>query len=63
MTRKTVKQAVEKLKINEHYDLRYNQIIELGNIDDKYDIIALAFDYGYLQGSKATKKQLRGIKA
>ena len=46
-----------QIKINPKYDLFYSEIVKLMNIEDKFDVISIAFNYGYAMGSRAEKKK------
>ena len=65
MARKSVQERLtaSKQKINPYYDanvLDLNDIVKEGN---PFHMICIAFQYGYLQGSKATKKELGAKRA
>ena len=61
MARKSIIEKVEKININPRYDLKVKdaaELIEMGK--SAYELITVAFCYGYLRGSKAAKKELGG---
>lgn len=62
MRKKKIKELTEPnvLHINPRYNLTVRDIAEIGeNAGGWYEMIVLAFSYGYLQGSKATKKAVK----
>ena len=65
--RKTVQEKLEaaKQKINNRYDATYQDILDIVNGENRdcVGMICIAFQYGYLQGSKATKKKYEAARA
>lgn len=63
MARKSVIEIIEssKGKVNQNYDLKTSQILEIYNHanGDWSKSIVTSFDYGYIQGTKATKAELK----
>lgn len=62
MARKSVVEKAESMvgKINKHYLLSAGEVAELYNdSDDWFHAICNSFRYGYMQGVKATKAELR----
>ena len=61
MERINIEKIVEEGQkiVNEMYDLKIHQMIELGNIPDKVDLVYTSFLFGYLQGAKAVKAEMR----
>ncbi|MCL1866488.1 MAG: hypothetical protein FWF82_03685 [Oscillospiraceae bacterium] len=55
MIRKTVKEVVKGLKVNPYYEICVGHFEQIYKERDMYEIISLAFKFGYLQGQKATK--------
>lgn len=55
MVIKSVKKAVENLKINTNYSMYSSHMDEIYDCGGTYEIICMAFKFGYLQGSKAEK--------
>lgn len=47
--------------INSKYDLRFETMNEIRNAykDDIFNLIVCAFSFGYLQGEKATKAEIK----
>ena len=64
MTRKTlpVREQIEKskIKINPRYYMEYAQVIDLCKQERPIEAACLAFEYGYIQGVRATKKDAKG---
>lgn len=60
-SKRTVQERLEasKQKINTRYDATYQDIVDIieGESGDYVRMICIAFQYGNLQGSKATKKE------
>ena len=64
--RKTVQERLEaaKLKTNPRYGMYFSDVIEIMKSEnDVVKMICTAFRYGYLQGSKATKKEYEAARA
>lgn len=64
--RKTVQERLEaaKLKTNPRYSMHFSDVIEIMKSEkDVAKMICIAFQYGYLQGSKATKKEYEAARA
>ena len=61
MERINIEKIVEEGQkiVNEMYDLKIHQMRELGNIPDKVDFVYTSFLFGYLQGTKATRAEMR----
>lgn len=62
MRKKEIKELTKSdvLRIDPRYNLTTRDILEIGeNADGWYEMIGLAFSYGYLQGSKAAKKAVK----
>lgn len=64
MARKTVQEKIANIKISQYYTLSFQDADEIYRqfYKEPFDLILMAFQYGYLQGSKATKKELEGVK-
>lgn len=45
--------------INPRYDMSYDQLMKLKEAPDIIESISNAFSYGYLQGTKAVKAEMR----
>ena len=60
-TKSVINKAKEMVEIiNPRYDLRYNDIEEIYSIyGGNFDSIYCAFKFGYLQGMKAVKAEMR----
>lgn len=57
---KSVYKAIDKLKIEENYDLYVVQIAEIADHSaDRFTDICDGFRFGYLQGMKAAKAKRR----
>lgn len=57
---KSVYKAIDKLKIDENYDLCVVQIAEIADHSaDRFTDICDGFRFGYLQGMKAAKAKRR----
>lgn len=60
-----MKNVVEKAKtmhgkINPRYDLRVNEIVEIyDTYGGNFDVICCSFKFGYLQGMKAAKAEMK----
>jgi len=50
-----------KVKTNRRYCLTLTQMVELGDAGSKYDALYYAFQYGYIQGTKAEKAAQRKL--
>lgn len=62
MARKSVIERIESVKgkVNERYSLRASEMVELySQSRDLFHVITNSFEYGYLQGMKATKAELK----
>ncbi|MDD3251915.1 MAG: hypothetical protein PHV18_05075 [Lachnospiraceae bacterium] len=62
MARKSVIEKAENMigKINPHYTLRTNEIVELHNGSEYwFRVIVNSFRYGYMQGMKAAKAEMK----
>ncbi len=56
--RKTVQERIAGIKINPNYDAVLKDFLEVSEINGFYEIFSVAFRFGYLQGTKAAKKEL-----
>ena len=64
MARKTVKEKIADVKVNPHYSITLEEASELLKLQtEPFDLIMATFQYGYLQGGKATKKELGRVRA
>lgn len=60
MARKSIIEKVEKLQVNPYYDASFKDLTELIELSgNMFLATAMAFRYGYLQGSKAAKKAVK----
>lgn len=63
-----MKNVIEKAeamkgKINPYYDLRYGETMEIyGNSSDPFALIVNSFRFGYMQGMKAAKAEMKANK-
>lgn len=55
---KTIAEKVAEFEVPASYDMRTNEIRELLDMPNNARAIRLAFQYGYLKGSRATAKSL-----
>ncbi|MCI9312535.1 MAG: hypothetical protein HFE68_04135 [Erysipelotrichaceae bacterium] len=46
-------------KIDSRYDLSYGDVLELMEDNDKYNIVNNSFRFGYIQGMKAAKAEMK----
>lgn len=61
MARKTVQEKIANFRINSRYDANFQDMEEILQFsNDPFRMFYIAFKYGYLQGSKAMKKELKG---
>lgn len=67
MARKTVWEKLQAARqiVNSRYDLTGQELNDIAKDETKdyKTMIVIAFRYGYLQGSKATKKELEKARA
>ena len=64
--RKTVQERLEaaKITINRRYSMVFQEAVDIAKEDTGIiEKVFTAFKYGYLQGSKATKKEYEAAKA
>ena len=64
MERKSVMEKVKNMngKMNRHYTLQYKEMEEIyENSKSWVDAIWNSFKYGYMQGQKATKSEMRKL--
>lgn len=59
----TVREKIEKskIKVNPRYYMETAQVIDLCKQERPIDVACLAFEYGYIQGVRATKKEAKGV--
>lgn len=60
-TKNIIQKAQDMIgKINPYYDLRYSNVIEIyEDSSGIFDMISNSFRFGYLQGMKAAKAEMR----
>lgn len=64
MARKSVKEKIANVKVSPYYSITVQEADELLELENRpFDLIYATFQYGYLQGFKAAKKELRGVQA
>lgn len=64
MSRRTVKEKIANVKVNPRYDASFKDTVEVLRLSkEPFEMFHIAFRFGYLQGSKAAKKELGGLKA
>ena len=60
--RKTVQERIANIKINPNYAATVKDVLEVFQLNEPYEVFRIAFRFGYLQGTKAAKKEL-GVRA
>lgn len=61
MARKSIIEKVKNFHVNPRYDATCKDLTELMELSgNMFLATAMAFRYGYLQGTRATKKELGG---
>lgn len=60
--RKTVQERIANIKINPNYAATVKDVLEVFQLNEPYEVFHIAFRFGYLQGTKAAKKEL-GVRA
>lgn len=57
---KSVYKAIEGIKVNERYEMRVSNMLEIREHAKGYaDAISDSFNFGYLQGMKAAKAEIK----
>lgn len=57
---KSVYKAIENLEINENYAMCITHLSEIReHANSQFDVICDSFDFGYLQGMKAARAEMR----
>lgn len=59
MARKSVQERIANFKINPNYDATRKDFAEIWQLENPYEVICAAFRFGYMQGTKAAKKEMR----